>query len=309
MDNFSDNQHNYSGYENFMSQNNNRFEDFNPFEFQDMQGHYTNAGPSYTNVGPNYTNAGPSYTNEPRADFNSNSRYSHEPADNEVAKSNAIYNLSGADDFISCQDTDSGETDNDDLDDSDSSSTDNEERDNIHESARVDVEGHIPTAPWFTTEEITNNNVTDNSGDFPNFNPLSDDLFEGKCFADKESVIDAIKASHISDSRNYRVLKSTTTLFEAKCVVAECPWRIRVIKKKRCGYFEITKLPVVHNCLLRTIQRDHKKLSSRLIANTIKQQVRLSINCLMNSSFFIGLLVTILYFHILGHGKSIHKSQ
>ncbi|KAL6559429.1 hypothetical protein OROGR_004546 [Orobanche gracilis] len=189
-----------------------------------------------------------------------------------VRRSNAIYNLSEADDII--QEMDIDETDgDDDENDSDSTSSESNEEDNIHASDANNIEEHVPTASWFTTEEITNNNITDNPGEFPNFNPLSNDLLEGQCFADKQAAVDAIKESHIRESRNYRVSKSDTTKYEARCVVIECPWRIRVIKRKRLGYFEITKLPFEHNCLLRTIQRDHKKLSSKLIANVIKEQV------------------------------------
>ncbi|KAL8125726.1 hypothetical protein AgCh_013114 [Apium graveolens] len=40
----------------------------------------------------------------------------------------------------------------------------------------------------------------------------------------------------------------------------------------KSGLFEITKLRAEHTCLLRTIELDHQKLSSSLIASTIKQQ-------------------------------------
>lgn len=199
-----------------------------------------------------------------------------ENIDDELLRSNVIYNLSGIEDFNSFHETDSDESsdderDVDDTDGSDSTSTDNNERDDISDEANI--EGHIPTAQWFTTEEITSNTITDNPGDYSNFNMLGDDLFKGQCFADKQTAVNAIKTSHIKQARNYRVMRSDTTLYEAKCVIAECPWRIRVMKKKRHGYFEISKLPFEHNCMLRTLERDHKKLSSRLIANVIKQQV------------------------------------
>ena len=135
----------------------------------------------------------------------------------------------------------------------------------------------MPTAPWFT-EETTSNKFANSSGASSNLNPLTDDLFVGQCFVDKQTAINAIQTSHIRNSRNYRVSKSDTTRYEAKCVVDECQWKIRVIKRKASGYFEITKLPAEHTCLLRTLQRDHKKLSSSLITSVIKQQVRTKIH-------------------------------
>ncbi|XP_063940555.1 uncharacterized protein LOC135149272 [Daucus carota subsp. sativus] len=194
-----------------------------------------------------------------------------------VRRSTAVYNLSETDNFNSYQEVDSEDLDSEELDGSDdandSDSSSDAGADGQNNEANY-TEEHTPSAPWFATEDVTNN---DNPGFIPNFNPLTDDLFEGQCFADKQTAISAIKEIHIKKSRNYHVVKSTTTLYEAKCVVSGCPWRIRAIKRKRYGHFEITKLPVEHNCLLRTIQRDHKQLSSKLIADVIKNQVKESL--------------------------------
>lgn len=104
-----------------------------------------------------------------------------------------------------------------------STSTDDDEGDHTHISQEANIDEHVPTASWFTTEEISNNTTTHNPGNFSTINPLDDDLFEGQCFTDKQSAIDAIKTSHIKQGRNYRVLRSDTTLYEAKCVIDECP--------------------------------------------------------------------------------------
>lgn len=254
-------QHSYPDYgdhygDHFMSQNNNYFNNYDPFQTQN-----TSAGPSQINS--NF--------------YRSQEIQMEEIINDGVRRSNAVYNLSETDNLNSYQEMDSedleSEESGEDADDSDSSSADDNARDDVQNNETTHTEEHTPTAPWFTTEEVTANNITNNPGDFPNFNPLGDDLFEGQCFVDKKTAVSAIKAIHIKKSRDYHVLKSTTTLYEAKCVVTECPWRIRVIKRKRYGHFEITKLPVEHNCLFRTIQLDHKKLSSRLIADTIKNQV------------------------------------
>ncbi|KAK1383764.1 hypothetical protein POM88_021499 [Heracleum sosnowskyi] len=180
----------------------------------------------------------------------------------EIMRSNAIYNLSvagGEQKYYHESGTDESEDNeinNEEQDDSDHS-TDNDEEQGEH----------IPTAPWFATEDI---NVS--LGNCSNVNSLGDDLFEGQCFVDKQTAVSVKKISHIKNSRNYHVVKSDTTRYEATCVVKDCPWRIRVMKSKRSGLFVITKLPAEHNCILMTLERDHKKISSRMIADTIKQQ-------------------------------------
>ncbi|XP_074323481.1 uncharacterized protein LOC141660395 [Apium graveolens] len=187
---------------------------------------------------------------------------------NEIARSNAIYNLSGADDDQDYQHESE-------MDVSEGDKIDNDEQDDSDHSADNDNE-HIPTAPCFTTEEI---NVS--SGNCSNVNPLDNDLFEGQNFADKQTAISAVKANHIKNSRDYHVIKSDTTRYEAKCVVEDCSWRMRVMKLKQSGFFVITKLPAEHNYILRTLQRDHKQLTSRMIAN-VTESPYLKVNNIMS---------------------------
>nr|XP_017239404.1 PREDICTED: uncharacterized protein LOC108212188 [Daucus carota subsp. sativus] len=227
-----------------------------------------------------------------------------------MARTNAVFNLSEADHLISPHESESDETDGEDGDDpnSDSASSEGEEGDNPSTAFST----HVPIAPWFSTEAFTYNNVTNNSGDFSSassVNPLGSSIFQGQCFEDKQSAIDSIKSDHIRESRNYRVVKSTPTLYEGKCVVDDCPWRIRVTLRKKYGFFEITKLPAAHTCLLRTIERDHQKLSSSLIASTIKQQVLESPSIKVNN--IMTQMITIYKYHVsykkawLGKQKAI----
>ncbi|WOH14930.1 hypothetical protein DCAR_0934460 [Daucus carota subsp. sativus] len=148
------------------------------------------------------------------------------------------FNLSQADHLISPHESESDETDGEDGDNpnSDSASSEGEEGDNPSTA----VSTHVPTAPWFSMEAFTYNNVTDNSCDFSSassVNPLGSSIFQGQCFEDKQSAIDSIKSDHIRESRNYCVVKSTPTLYEGKCVVDDCPWRIRVtLRGMECSY-------------------------------------------------------------------------
>lgn len=89
-------------------------------------------------------------------------RRSHVIACQKKIWSNVNYNLSGADDFDSCQESESDEINSDerdnngDVDGSYSTSTESDSHD-ICGSDEVDIDGYIPWfAPWFTTEDIKN---------------------------------------------------------------------------------------------------------------------------------------------------------
>ena len=181
--------------DHFMSQNNNYYDNYNPLQAQD------------TNVG----------TSQNNTNFYHSQEIQMEEIINEgVRRSTAVYNLSETDNFNSYQEVDSEDLDSEELDGSDdandSDSSSDAGADGQNNEANY-TEEHTPSAPWFATEDVTNN---DNPGFILNFNPLTDDLFEGQCFADKQTAISAIKEIHIKKSRNYHVVKSTTTLYEAK---------------------------------------------------------------------------------------------
>ncbi|KAL6529660.1 hypothetical protein OROGR_015283 [Orobanche gracilis] len=122
----------------------------------------------------------------------------------DTTRSNIIYNLSGADSDFGSLHSDSGADNDDSGADDDDSGADNDDDDNDEDDER-NVE-YVPTASWFTMEELV-----------PTISLII-----------QRSALDAIQTSHIRESRNYRVLKSDATRYEAKCVIDECPWRIRL---------------------------------------------------------------------------------
>ncbi|XP_074363447.1 uncharacterized protein LOC141703978 [Apium graveolens] len=91
---------------------------------------------------------------------------------NEMARSNAIFNLSNMEDDEEDHHYES------EADESDDDEKDDDEQDDSDHSTDNDGE-HIPTAAWFTTEEIDGS-----SSNCSNVNSLDDKLFEGQCFPD-----------------------------------------------------------------------------------------------------------------------------
>ncbi|KAL1833334.1 hypothetical protein ACET3Z_002985 [Daucus carota] len=127
-----------------------------------------------------------------------------------LRRSPAVYNLSETDNFNSYQEVDSEDLDSEELDGSDdandSDSSSHAGADGQNNEANY-TEEHTPSAPWFATEDVTNN---DNPGFIPNFNPLTDDLFEvnneesapKKLNSTSGRLIFTVRTKYLHDSTN-----------------------------------------------------------------------------------------------------------
>ncbi|KAL1811067.1 hypothetical protein ACET3Z_021132 [Daucus carota] len=99
-----------------------------------------------------------------------------------VRRSTAVYNLSETDNFSSYKEVDNEDLDSEELDGSDDANDSDSSSDAGADSQNNEANYtklHTPSAPWFTTEDVTNDNINDNPGFILNFNPLKNDLFEG----------------------------------------------------------------------------------------------------------------------------------
>ena len=110
---------------------------------------------------------------------------------------------------------------------------------------------------------------------------------EKDCFKDKEELIRAIKLHTIKTHKHYEVVETSTTTWRVRCKHHQrsgCKWEARACKRKRSGFFEITKYIGPHTCLHSKITQDHPNLDANLIAqetqHLIKEQPSISIPAL-----------------------------
>nr|KYP44864.1 hypothetical protein KK1_033605 [Cajanus cajan] len=61
-----------------------------------------------------------------------------------------------------------------------------------------------------------------------------------------------------------------------ECVHGECDWRCRAILCPKEQYWEIMKLKGSHTCVLPLISKDHNKLGSRMISQTIREVIEVN---------------------------------
>ncbi|XP_023765763.1 uncharacterized protein LOC111914214 [Lactuca sativa] len=116
---------------------------------------------------------------------------------------------------------------------------------------------------------------TDNGGDV---------TADGANIENKDELIRAIKFYTIRKHRQYEVVETCPTIWKIRCKLCSqtgCKWQLRACKRKRSGYFEITRYIGLHTCFQYRITQNHPNLDASLIAqeteHLIKEQPSISI--------------------------------
>ncbi|XP_038686652.1 protein FAR1-RELATED SEQUENCE 6-like [Tripterygium wilfordii] len=76
----------------------------------------------------------------------------------------------------------------------------------------------------------------------------------------------------MSKNFQFRVIKSTKTLFMIQCAAKGCEWRMRSIRVKDSELFKVTRLNDNHKCSLDFINRSHMQASGKVIGECIKSK-------------------------------------
>ncbi|XP_012472493.1 uncharacterized protein LOC105789672 [Gossypium raimondii] len=114
---------------------------------------------------------------------------------------------------------------------------------------------------------------------FPNIVPThlvdnefdEEELFVGQQFDNKKDCLHAIKQLSLKLGVDYKVTKSTQSLYAGECWKASsgCKWRVRASLMQRTQMWMIRKLEGPHTCTSARMSQDHRKLDAKTICNCI----------------------------------------
>ncbi|XP_027367983.1 uncharacterized protein LOC113873840 [Abrus precatorius] len=133
-----------------------------------------------------------------------------------------------------------------------------------------DSEGEYGSGELSEDEDVDDDDYA-NLGHFD----LDGDLYVGKQFANRKTVIRAIKCYSIANGVDYKVVESEPSIFYCKYVRYEIDygWLLRATFRKNEFIWEIRKYNGPHTCTRGRISQDHTKLDSDTIAECIKPMV------------------------------------
>ncbi|XP_016700027.1 uncharacterized protein [Gossypium hirsutum] len=98
-----------------------------------------------------------------------------------------------------------------------------------------------------------------------------EELFIGQQFDNKKDCLHAINKLSLKLGVDYKVTKSTQSLYAGECWKAAggCKWRVRATLMQRTQMWMIRKLEGPHTCTSARMSQDHRKLDAKTICNCI----------------------------------------
>ncbi|XP_038902336.1 uncharacterized protein LOC120088970 [Benincasa hispida] len=76
----------------------------------------------------------------------------------------------------------------------------------------------------------------------------------------------------INNNFEYKVRKSTKSLFTVKCIEDNCKWSLRAVKISGCDIFKIMKYMRSHTCFIGILNHDHRQATIVVVGELIKDK-------------------------------------
>ena len=99
----------------------------------------------------------------------------------------------------------------------------------------------------------------------------SDDISVGKLFAEKNELILQLRKVAFRDKFDFKIVRSTTTHFEAHCCSESCKWCIRAIRSsnEHIGLQVVRRIDNVYTCHNEVLVDGRHQVTSRLVGHII----------------------------------------
>lgn len=102
------------------------------------------------------------------------------------------------------------------------------------------------------------------------FDDQDDQIYVGKSYASKEECQIALAIYAIKNRFHFKQTITRREYFVVSCSDRTCGWRVRVRELTECGYYEIHKADLQHNCTIDTRNNYKRRATSRVIAAVYK---------------------------------------
>ncbi|XP_038902318.1 uncharacterized protein LOC120088954 [Benincasa hispida] len=98
------------------------------------------------------------------------------------------------------------------------------------------------------------------------------DVEVGQIFLSKIDLKMRLSILYIINNFEYKVRKSTKSLFTVKCIEDNCKWILHAVKIPECDIFKITKHIRSHTCSIGILNHDHRQATAAVVGELIKDK-------------------------------------
>ena len=94
----------------------------------------------------------------------------------------------------------------------------------------------------------------------------NNEVIKGALYKDKDAVRDAVKYWSLSMKRSFVVARSSRKVYDVKCVVTGCPFRVHAYEEKWSKFWKCS-IVIDHTCEFQELEKCNSALTSQFIAN------------------------------------------
>ena len=94
----------------------------------------------------------------------------------------------------------------------------------------------------------------------------------GQEFNSKEEVKNSVIDASLKACFDFKIMKSTKTLFVVKCVVDDCKWRLRAAAIGKSSNFSVRTYNNRHSCSSNSVDRRNRQATASLVADMLRKE-------------------------------------
>ena len=95
---------------------------------------------------------------------------------------------------------------------------------------------------------------------------MKNEEIQGARYPTIDAVKEAVKLWSVSLRKEFRVIKSKSSVYEVVCVKDDCPWRVYAYRGRWKTHWECS-IVEQHTCYLDGVEKSHQNITSVFIAN------------------------------------------
>ena len=96
-------------------------------------------------------------------------------------------------------------------------------------------------------------------------------IYKGQFFQKKKKKrFKEIRCLHVMrENFEWKVKRSNKLVLHLVCKINNCTWKLRVVKRDECIYFQVKSFISEHSCPLEEVHRRHRQASAVIIGEVI----------------------------------------
>ena len=95
---------------------------------------------------------------------------------------------------------------------------------------------------------------------------------KGQIFGCKKDLCEAVSLLAVRDNFEFKVIKSTKSLWSVGCTDVSCQWRLRAVRLENSNFFEVRTFKQTHSCTVENRNAHHRQATYQVIARRIRER-------------------------------------